>query len=101
MIISVLSGRVKMGKFAECAQFSKELSDYISERYPDKPKPGSFVQIFGPANTLYFTTSYENLAQLEQHQQQLQQDEEYKNLIKKSADLFVEGSLTSLALKSL
>ena len=94
------TARASRGKFPEAAQWAKEVAGYINTKYA----PGSvqaYAEAFGDLGTVHWYADYEDLATIEKLNAQLLADPEYGAMLKKSADLYIEGSLHDTLIQSL
>lgn len=84
--------RISRGKVPEALKHSHELIEYINTKTPRPTKFQLFMERFGAPGTIYFVADYESLAGLESHQRELLSDEEYWAIVRRGADLFIDGS---------
>lgn len=79
------------GKTPQALAFAKEIAAYVKKSTGQELHVG--VPIGGNPSRVGWSTSYESLAALEAQQTKMTADPKYWELVNKSADLFVAGSL--------
>jgi hypothetical protein len=85
------SASVAPGKAITALAFAREVAAYIKGKTGLEVKIG--MPIGGNPNRIGWFLQYQNLAALEDTQAKLLQDQKYMELIAKSADNFIAGSL--------
>ena len=91
---------VSRGKGAEATQWAKEVTEYVNTHFPELPLL-VFEPRFGALNTIHWIADLEDLASLDRWQEQLGADEGYLELLSKSTDLFIAGSIVDTVLTSI
>ncbi len=80
--------------------WAKEVTDYLNDKYAGT-KVQVFAHRFGDVSTIVWEADFDTLANLDDYQHTLNENEEYWGVVAKSADLFVEGSVDDTVLESL
>jgi hypothetical protein len=78
----------------------KELSEYMQQKH-SKYSAQVFFDSFGEGGMVRFFIDFEDLAALEKFMQEVNEDQGYWQMVEKSKDLFVEGSLYDVAMHSI
>lgn len=89
--------KVRRGRHA--TQWAGELLDYMNATH-GKPKLQLFASRFGNVSTLYWTADFDGLAALEAWQQKVGADAGYRELVKKSFDIVIDGTVEDSILES-
>ena len=84
---SLISG----GKADEAIQFAIEVSKYVNNKYPEITVY-PYIEVFGTIGKLHWFVDYDSLATAERIMSELSSDAGYEALLKKAANLFIEGS---------
>ena len=84
--------RAKGSKFLEALQWAKEVTEYVNSKQPNY-KAQAYTSAFGDVNMLVWHVDFEDLADLDKYGKFFNMDQGYQALVKKAADLFIEGSL--------
>jgi len=92
--------RAKVGKGLESVQWAKEVTDYVNSKQPNY-KAQAFSSAFGDINMLVWHVDFEDLATLDKFSKFFDTDQGYLELVRKAADLFIEGSVYDSAFESL
>jgi len=90
------SMQLKRGKHG--MRWAKELTDYINTAY-GKPSFQLLKLRFGNVSTVYWIADFKDLASLETWQQKIGADAGYRELVKKSIDIVVNGSIEDTLLE--
>lgn len=86
------ASRVSGGKFPEALKWAHEIAEYLNGRTPRPTKIQVFIERFSAVGTICWVGDYESVAALESFQNELLSDEEYWTIVRRGADLFIEGS---------
>jgi hypothetical protein len=89
--------RVRRGRHA--TRWAKELALYMDTVH-GKPPLQLFSSRFGNVSTLYWFADFDNLATLEAWQRKVGADAGYRELVKKSFDIVIDGSVKDTVLES-
>jgi hypothetical protein len=89
--------RVRRGKNA--TKWAKELANYMDTVY-GKPPLQLFSSRFGNVSTLCWFADFEDLAALEAWQRKVGADAGYRELVKKSFDIVIDGTVEDTILES-
>ena len=84
------SMQLKRGKHG--MHWAKELVEYINAKYPNTSLQ-LFKSRFGDVFAVYWIADFEDLVALDEWQEQIGADEGYRELIKKSLDIVVDGTV--------
>lgn len=79
------------GRNLEAIEWAKEVAEYVNGKQPNY-KVQAFSTRFGDLGTLVWQVDLEDLAALDTYQQAIGADQGYWELIKKGAELFIEGT---------
>lgn len=79
--------------------WAKELADYVKVTHGKTTE--LFTARFGNVSTLYWITDFDDLAGLEAWQREVGADRGYRELVKKSFDIVIEGTVEDTILASL
>ena len=90
--------RVRRGR--QATRWAKELANYM-ETVHGKPSLQLFSSRFGNVSTLYWFADFEDLAALEAWQRKVGADASYRELVKKSFDIVIDGSVEDTVLESI
>jgi hypothetical protein len=90
------SMQLKRGKHG--MRWAKELTDYINTAH-GKPSFQLLKSRFGNVSTVYWIADFKDLASLETWQQKIGADAGYRELVKKSIDIVVNGSIEDTLLE--
>lgn len=90
--------RVRRGRGA--ARWAKELLDYMNTTYK-RPAIQLFKSRFGNISTLYWVADFNDLAALQVWQARVEADAGYRELVKKSFDIVIDGTVEDTILQSL
>src|SRR5512139_2727855 len=90
------SMQLKRGKHG--MRWAKELTDYINTAH-GKPSFQFLRSRFGNVSTVYWTADFRDLAALEAWQQKIGADAGYRELVNKSSDIVVDGSINDVVLE--
>lgn len=90
------SMQLKRGKHG--MRWAKELTDYINTAH-GKPSFQLLKSRFGNMSTVYWIADFKDLTRLEAWQQQIGADAGYRELVKKSIDIVVNGSIKDTLLE--
>lgn len=85
------SGCASAGKYYEAIQLVRESANFCNATVSGIQFQ-VFTERFGDIETIYLVADFENLEALDRVQRRLVTDEEYRALVGKTADLFIEGS---------
>jgi hypothetical protein len=88
--------RVRRGRHA--TQWAKELADYMNVAH-GKPKLQLFTSRFGNVSTLYWMADFVDLSALEAWQQKVGADAAYRELVRKSFDIVIDGTVEDTVLQ--
>jgi hypothetical protein len=91
MINFYRSASIAPGKTTAAMSFAREAAAYIKGKTGLEVRIG--VPIGGNPNRIGWSVQYESLAALDDTQMKLMQDQKYLDLIAKSADNFIPGSV--------
>lgn len=94
------TGHASRGKFLEALQWAKEVAEYINTNY-SPVSVQAYSEVFGDLGKVHWYADYEDLATIERINAQLQTDQGYQAMIKKSENLFIEGSGQDTLIQSL
>src|SRR5579871_763177 len=97
MIKVMRSVQVRSSKSVEVRQWVQEMVAYVNKRRPDAHAQG-FEQIMGDSGRIYWTVDFPTLAAMEEHDTSIGQDAEWKQIVAKSYELFVDGSVNDIML---
>ncbi len=89
--------RVRRGR--QATKWAKELADYMNTAHGE-PKLSLFSSRFGNVSTIHWVADFEDLAALNAWQQNVGDDAAYRELVKKSLDIVIDGSVEDLVLQS-
>jgi hypothetical protein len=91
--------QLKRGKHG--MRWAKELTDYINTVHAVHGKPSfQFLRSrFGNVSTVYWAADFKDLASLEAWQQKIGADAGYRELVNKSSDVVVDGSINDIVLE--
>ncbi|MGD8404967.1 MAG: hypothetical protein PVJ21_15000 [Anaerolineales bacterium] len=92
--------RARVGKGLEAVQWAKEVTDYVNSKQPDH-EAQAFSSTFGDINLLVWHVDFEDLAALDKFSKFFETDQGYLELVRKAADLFIDGSVYDSAFESL
>ena len=92
--------RTARGKGLEARQWAKEVTEYINGKHPESNLQ-VFAERFGDISVLVWQVDLGDLAALDKFQQGLNADEGYWAMLKKSYDLFIEGSVADTVFETL
>lgn len=92
--------RTARGRNNEAIQWAKEVSDYVNKKQPNY-KVQAFSLRFGELGTLVWQTDFDDLAALDKYQQVISADQGYWDLVKKSTELFIEGTVHDTVFETL
>ena len=84
--------RTARGRNNEAIQWAKEVTDYVNSIQP-KHKAQAFSLRFGDLGTLVWQADFDDLAALDKFQQAIGADQGYWDLVTKSTELFIEGTV--------
>jgi hypothetical protein len=90
------SMRVRRGRHA--TQWAKELADYMNAAH-GKPKLQLFTSRFGTVSALYWMADFADLSALETWQRKVGADAAYRELVKKSFDIVIDGTVEDTVLQ--
>jgi len=91
--------RTARGRGLEATKWAKKVTEYINGKRPETSVQ-VFSTRFGDIGTIVWQVDVDDLAALDKFQQGLNADEGYWNLLKKSYDLFAEGSVHDTVFES-
>jgi hypothetical protein len=89
--------RVRVGKHA--TNWAKEIANYLDTVHGN-PQIRLFRSRFGNISTLHWIADFDDLAALEAWQRKVGADAGYRELIKKSFDIVIDGSVEDTVLES-
>jgi hypothetical protein len=89
---------VKRGKHA--LTWAKELFDYLTTTH-GKPTIHLFRSRFGNVSTLHWTVDFKDMDALLTWQKKIGTDAGYRDLVKKSLDIIIEGTVEDTVLESI
>ncbi len=92
--------RAKSGRMQEAIAFAKEVSEYLNTNYKEVSIQ-AYVEAFGAGNTIHWYADYKDLATVETVNNRLNQDQKYGDLLTKSVDIFVDGSINDMIVMGL
>ena len=90
--------RVRRGRHA--TRWAKELSDYMNTVH-GQPRLQLFSSRFGNVSTIYWVADFEDLAALQAWQEKVGADAGYRELVKKSFDIVLDGTVEDAILHSI
>jgi hypothetical protein len=90
--------KVKRGKHA--TEWAQELTEYVNAVI-GKPLVGLFRPRFGNPSILYWTVDFEDVAALEAWRKKVGSDTGYRELMNKSFDIIIDGTVEDTVLESL
>jgi hypothetical protein len=91
------SMQLKRGRHA--MRWAKELTDYMNTAH-GRPSLELFRSRFGNVSTVYWTADFKDLAALQAWQQRVGADPGYRELVIKSIDLVIDGTVKDRILES-
>lgn len=91
MIYFSRSSTIAPGKIVPAFSFARDIANLIKNKMGNDVTIG--VPVGGQAGRVAWFIAYDNLAQLEEFQTKLLQDQEYLALLAKGGENFVAGSL--------
>ena len=94
------TARISRGKGLEALQWAKEVAGYVNKNYAPVSVQ-NYSEIFGDVGAVHWYMDSESLAAIEKFNAQLFTDQGYQTLIKKAADLLVEGSTHDTLIQSI
>jgi len=89
--------RVRRGRHATL--WALELSDYMNAAHGE-PKLQLFSSRFGNVSTLMWVADFKSLAALEEWQKRVGADAGYRELVKKSFEIVIDGTVEDAVLQS-
>ncbi len=89
--------KVRRGRHATL--WARELSDYMNIAHGE-PKLQLFSSRFGNMSTLYWVADFKDLAALEKWQKKVGADAGYRELVKKSFEIVLDGTVEDAVLQS-
>ncbi len=84
------SSQISSGNREEALQFAKEVSEYVSNKYPEV-SVYPYIEVFGTVGKVHWFVDYDNLTTVERIISELSSDAKYIALVDGAANLFVEG----------
>jgi hypothetical protein len=90
--------KVKRGKHA--TEWAQGLTGYVNSVI-GKPNVGLFRQRFGNPSILCWTVDFEDIADLESWRKKIGSDAGYRELMEKSFDIIIDGTVEDTVLESL
>jgi hypothetical protein len=90
------SMQLKRGKHG--TRWARELTDYINTVHA-KPSFQLLRSRFGNVSTVYWIADFKDLASLEAWQHKVGADPGYRELVKKSIDIVIDGSIDDVILE--
>ena len=100
MIRWMRTAQVAQGKQMRAMLFTKEMAEYAA-KYDGVSACTACMDAFGQMMTVRWMIDYEDLASLEKVTAQVMADQEYWKRIEKNGDLFVQGSVQDVVMRSL
>lgn len=100
MVRWMRSARVAGGKFPQAVAWSKEMAKF-AEKYQGVSSVNVFLDVFGESGTIRWVVDYQDLATLENVQNQILTDQEYWKKIGQAQDFFVDGTIHDMVMRSL
>jgi len=95
MVRNVKSADPKLGMFPEAAQWAKEITGYIKDKFQLE------IQLYADSQgTIYWVSDYADYAAYGNLRSQIIADPGYWDMIKKARDFFVEGSVKDMVVTS-
>lgn len=91
------SMKVRRGRHA--TQWARELLDFVNTTHGE-PKLQLFASRFGNVSTLCWTADFGDLGALEAWQQEVGADAAYREIVKKSFDIVIDGTVEDSILQS-
>jgi hypothetical protein len=86
------TARISDGMLREAFQFSKEITEYLNNKYPQLSVQ-VYMEAFGAIGTIHWFADYRDLAAVELTAGQLFSDPAYLAILGKAPGLFIEGSM--------
>jgi hypothetical protein len=90
--------KVRRGRHA--TQWAGELLDFMNTTHA-APRLQLFASRFGNVSTLYWTADFEDLGSLEAWQERVGADAAYRELVKRSFGIVIDGTVEDSILQSL
>ncbi len=100
MIRWMRSAQVSRGSQMRAMQYAKEMAEFAT-KYDGVSACTACVDAFGQNMTVRWMIDYDDLATLEKAMNQLMVDQTYWQSIEKNKELFVEGSVEDVVMRSL
>jgi len=83
------SARARRDKVREANAWAKEVADYLSAKYAPITVQ-AYAERFGDVGTVHFFSDYKDLATLERFWGLWRIDQEYRSMLEKAPELFIE-----------
>ena len=86
-------------KYAQAIQWAKEITEFVNKKY--KIQASVYIETFGKVGTIHWFCDYADLAALDKVRNQQVTDQEYWQIVNRSAELFIQGSFFDTVMQSI
>jgi hypothetical protein len=94
------SAKIAPGKTLQAIEFATGIVEY-SKKYEGVADVNIYLDSFGEIGTMRWMADYDNLAALEKVADQIRDDQEWFKKVEQMGDLFIEGSINDIVMRSL
>lgn len=94
----VASARAKNGRIPDAIPAAKAIAEYVGKQ---GIKLDVYLQQFGAAGRIVWTSEYKDLAAVESMQSRLMADQGYWAVVNKASETLIEGSVEFVLLQSI
>lgn len=99
MVRWIRSGQVAHPKYFQAVQWAKEIAEFDNKKY--KVRVDVYLDTFGQVGTIRWFIDFADLAAFEKFRSQQMADQEYSQIINRSTDLFIQGSIADTVMHSI
>jgi len=99
MIRWMRSGQVAHPKYPQAMQWAKEITEFVNKKY--RIQTSVYFETFGKVGTIRWFTDHADFAAYEKVRNQYLADQEYWQIVNRSAELFIQGSFFDTVMQSI
>ncbi len=100
MIRWIRTGQIAAGKTLPAIAWAKEIAEYV-KKYEGSSTCDVFMDAFGEVGTIRWIIDYEDFASMEKVQNQVMSDPEFHQKAEKTRELFIEGKVHDVVMRSI
>jgi hypothetical protein len=94
------AARMSRARQQEAIPWAKEVAEFLNRKYPEAEFQ-AFTSRFGDIARVVWQADFADLAALDAYMQKIVADQEYWELVGRTGDLFIEGSIEDTVLGSI